>query len=88
MIIHCANQCAYCRSSIESGQRWVREKIYDPALTGRDPSYRRYHAEVFAEQEGSCWEKHQIEQENARTAPTPLSGQSEELQNKHVLVFI
>jgi hypothetical protein len=27
----CTNQCA--------GQRWVREKIYDPALNGREPSY-------------------------------------------------
>jgi hypothetical protein len=42
MIAFCANQCAYCRSSIVSGQRWVREKIYDPALHGREPSYHRY----------------------------------------------
>ena len=34
-----ASQCAYCRSSIASGQRWVREKIYDPALNSGDPSY-------------------------------------------------
>jgi hypothetical protein len=81
MIVYCANQCAYCRSSIESGQRWVREKIYDTELTGRDPSYRRYHAELFAGQEGSCWEKHQMEQEIARTASTPLIGHSEELKN-------
>ncbi len=67
MIVFCGNQCAYCRSSIVSGQRWVREKIYDPTLNGRDPSYRRYHAEPFAGQEGSCWEKHQMEQEIARS---------------------
>jgi len=29
MIVCCANQCAFCRSSIVSGQRWVREKIPD-----------------------------------------------------------
>jgi hypothetical protein len=67
MIVYCANQCAYCRSSIEPGQRWVREKIYDPALNGRDPSYNRYHAEPFAGQQASCWEKHQMELEISRT---------------------
>jgi hypothetical protein len=61
MIVCCANQCAFCRSSIVSGQRWVREKIRDSALSGRDPSYHRYHAEPFVGKEGSCWEKHQIE---------------------------
>jgi hypothetical protein len=61
MIVCCVNQCAYCRSPIVSGQRWVREKIYDPALNGRDPSYHSYHAEPFAGQEASCWEKHQME---------------------------
>ncbi len=87
MIVYCANQCAYCRSSIVSGQRWVREKIYDPSLHGREPSYHRYHIEPFAGQEGSCWEKHQMEQDIARTAPT-LTGRSEKLDTKHVLVFI
>jgi hypothetical protein len=48
-------------------QRWVREKIYDFALNGREPSYNRYHAEPFALQEGSCWEKHQMELDIART---------------------
>jgi hypothetical protein len=60
-----SNQCDYCRSSIVSGQRWVREKIYGPALN--NPSYHRYHSEVFAGQEVSCWEKHQMEREIART---------------------
>ena len=57
MFICSSQECAYCQSPIESEQRWVREKIYEPALNGRDPSYRRYHAEVFAGQEVSCWEK-------------------------------
>jgi len=88
MIVYCANQCAYCRSPIVSGQRWVREKIYDPVLNGRDPTYHRYHAEPLPGQEGSCWEKHQMEQENARTTPTPLRGHSEKLENRHVLALI
>src|SRR6267154_2257895 len=60
------DECDYCRSSIFSGQRWVREKIYDPALNGRDPSYHCYHAEPLAGEEGSCWEKHEMEREIAR----------------------
>jgi hypothetical protein len=71
MIVLCAKQCAYCRSSIVPGQRWVREKIYDPALNGRDASYHRYHADLFVGQEASCWEKHQMEQDIARTTPAP-----------------
>jgi hypothetical protein len=63
MIVSCATQCAHCHSPIVSGQRWVREKIYDPTLNGREPSYHRYHAEPFAGQEASCWEKHQMEME-------------------------
>ena len=38
---------------------------YDPALNS--PSYNRYHSEVFAGQGVSCWEKHQMEREIART---------------------
>jgi hypothetical protein len=68
MIVCCgANQCAYCRSSITSEQRWVREKIHEFALNGRDPSYHRYHAEPFVGEEGSCWEKRQMELNTART---------------------
>jgi len=55
--------CAFCRLPIESEQRWVREKIYEPTQNGRDPSYRRYHADLFGGQQVSCWEKHQMEQD-------------------------
>ena len=64
----CFAQCDYCRSSIVSGQRWVREKIYDPTHDGCDPRYRRYHAEPFAGQQASCWEKREMEREIARSA--------------------
>jgi hypothetical protein len=60
-MIVCVTQCAYCQSPILSGERWVREKIYDPTPNGRDPRYHRYHAEPFAGEEASCWEKHQTE---------------------------
>jgi hypothetical protein len=67
-MFNCSPQeCAYCRAPIASGERWVREKIYEPALVGQDAPYRRYHAEVFTGQELSCWEKHQMELEVART---------------------
>lgn len=59
------HECAYCRSPIVSGERWVREKIYEP-FTANGPRYHRYHAELFAGEELSCWEKHQIEQETAQ----------------------
>jgi hypothetical protein len=61
-------QCQYCRSSIVSGEKWVREKIYDSALNGREPSYHRFHAEPFAGQDLSCWEKHELEREAFRTS--------------------
>jgi hypothetical protein len=68
-VIDCfANQCAYCRSSIASGQKWVREKIYDPALSSCDSSYLWYHGEPLEGQQGSCWEKHEMEREVLRTA--------------------
>ena len=62
-----AHECAYCGSSFLSGERWVREKIYGTS-TDDSPHYHRYHADLFAEQELSCWEKHEMELENARTA--------------------
>jgi hypothetical protein len=67
MIVSFATQCDYCRASIVSGQKWVREKIYDSALNGRDPSYHCYHAEPFAGQEGSCWERYETDREIVRT---------------------
>ena len=32
------HECAYCRSPIISGERWVREKIYEP-FTASGPRY-------------------------------------------------
>jgi len=49
----------------------VRQKIYDPMHDGHDPNYRRYHAEPFAGQEESCWEKHEMEREIARSKVVP-----------------
>jgi len=60
--------CQYCRQSIVVGQRWVREKIYNPLATGRDAAYRHFHAEPFESQEVSCWERHLMAREIARTA--------------------
>jgi hypothetical protein len=68
VIDYFADQCAYCRSSIAAGQKWVREKIYDSALNSHDPSYLCYHGEPFEGQQGSCWEKHEMEREILRTA--------------------
>ena len=61
-------ECAYCRAPIASGERWVREKICEPTLVGNEPRYRRYHAELFAAEELSCWEKHQMDLEVVRAA--------------------
>jgi hypothetical protein len=64
-----SHECAYCRSLIIFGQRWVREKIYKPS-TDNGPHYRRYHADLFVDEELSCWEKNQMELETARVART------------------
>ncbi len=59
--------CAYCQAPIVSGERWVREKIYE-SLTGAAAHYRRYHADLFGEEALSCWEKHLMEQDTAKAA--------------------
>jgi len=61
------HECAYCLSAIATGERWVREKIYEPC-TGNAPRYRRYHADLFLGEELSCWEKQEVERDVARTA--------------------
>ena len=68
MFISSPHECAYCRSPIASGQRWVREKIYESAPNGDGPSYFRYHADLFDGQEASCWERHQLDLEIVRMA--------------------
>ncbi|HVN17776.1 MAG TPA: hypothetical protein VMU05_03360 [Dongiaceae bacterium] len=62
-----SHECAHCRSLIASGERWVREKVYEPSADN-SPHYRRYHADLFHDQELSCWEKHEMELEIARMA--------------------
>jgi len=62
-----SHECSHCRSLIVSGERWVREKIYEPSADN-GPQYRRYHADLFHDQELSCWEKHEMELEIARMA--------------------
>ena len=68
MIVCELRHCNYCHSSIIAGQRWVRQKIYSPCLDSREVAYLHYHAEPFFGQGESCWEKHQVERELARTA--------------------
>jgi len=65
------HECAYCLLPIPSGQPWVREKIYEPS-SHNGPRYRRYHADLFGDEELSCWEKHQMELEITRTARTAI----------------
>lgn len=60
--------CNYCHHSIVVGQRWVREKIYDPQATAQDAAYRHFHAEPCEGQKVSCWERHWMEREIARRA--------------------
>jgi hypothetical protein len=62
-----SHECAYCRAPITSGERWVREKIYEPSTSGA-PRYQRYHADLLEGDQLSCWEKHQMQRESAPVA--------------------
>jgi NMD protein affecting ribosome stability and mRNA decay len=68
MIVYDVKYCDNCQSSIAAGQRWVREKIYNPRSDSQELAYHHFHAEPFGGQEASCWEKHQMGREIARTA--------------------
>ena len=68
MVASHANICTHCGAEIETGQRWVREKVYEAALAGRQPQYRRYHAELSDGLELSCWERHLIQADSGRLA--------------------
>jgi hypothetical protein len=68
MVASCTNICAHCSAEIEAEQRWVREKVYEPALDGRVPRYHRYHAEPFDGQELSCWQRHLLQADRDRLA--------------------
>ena len=65
--VYTSHECAYCRSVIAAGEPWVREKSYEP-FAGNAPRYRRYHADLFPGEELSCWEKHEMERDLARTS--------------------
>jgi hypothetical protein len=41
----------------------VREEIYDPAVIGGTPNYRRYHVELFDGPELSCGEEYRMQTE-------------------------
>ena len=57
-----AIKCAYCRTEIEWGQRWVREKAYQ-RTDSCSASYHCYHADPFPGHALSCWERHGLEVE-------------------------
>ena len=61
-----AGECSYCRTCIGIGERWVREKVFGTEFDGGSATYEWYHADFFAGQERSCWEKHELERETAR----------------------
>jgi hypothetical protein len=73
MIAYDVKSCGYCHSPIVAGQRWVREKIYAPRSNRHDPTYLHFHAELFGGEEESCWEKHEMDREIARTAVSEAS---------------
>jgi len=52
MIVCDVKSCDYCQLSIATGQRWLREKIYDPRSVGQNSAYRHFHAEPIGGQEG------------------------------------
>jgi len=55
--------------SIKALRAYHEAGILEPQEVDPASGYRRYHAELFAGQEASCWEKHQMhqmEQEIAR----------------------
>ena len=68
MVTSGTNICAHCAVKIEEGQRWVREKVYELILDGREPRYRCYHAELSDRQELSCWERHLLRTDRGRLA--------------------
>lgn len=62
MAIQELRYCGYCNSPITAGQRWVRQKIYNP-IPESIPRYRHYHADLDFGRGESCWEKHQLDRE-------------------------
>lgn len=80
MLSYDDRSCAYCRCPISIGQRWVREKIYEPPRANQLPAYRHFHAESFGSEDLSCWERYWTEREIARMAiPVGQAGTVEAL---------
>ena len=70
MSVYGVSECGYCGFFISGREKWVREKTYDSTYkNGGEAKYRRYHSEVFTGDELSCWEKHLMQLEFARTTP-------------------
>jgi hypothetical protein len=67
MISYDVRTCDHCRRPISMGQRWVREKVYEPPRPNQVPGYRHFHAEPVGAQGLSCWESYWMERELART---------------------
>lgn len=67
MAIQELKHCDCCDSVITAGQRWVRQKIYNP-VASEAPRYRHYHAEPDFAGGESCWERHQLQHLPALTA--------------------
>ena len=65
-----SHQCAFCCCTILAGERWVREKIYEPLLDDA-ARYLRYHADLYGDEALSCWEKHQMQQQTAQSTEPP-----------------
>ena len=66
MVPCCTNICVRQCSGNRGRAEIVREKVYEPALAGREPRTRRYYTELFDEQVLSCWRRHPLQPDRGR----------------------